>query len=615
MEEKKDGVKKTFTVGVTHLKNDSMILAELLYKVGDYGVLKEYVGKAAFIFYDLFYKDTLFAFRGESMISESSTVATEERPLYYYRMNNNSMYLSSQREGLFSIGGDGKTVDMIPANTVIKIIGNRITPVVHVDRSNVMQTEPIPRSKYYGNKRWNDDYEYGYGSNYGHNFGSSGFNSFLDETFPDLYVHPSLNDAYKLIYWKGGYHIYKKGEKDAVIAHGIYTTNSFGIVSKQENDKGVTTIYHNPGFSKLFAYNLYFIQGMLIKGKLEYEQALTALQSHLKITRLKEGKYHNAFDSNKFFKILSYYSVYPTVCTQRGEVENVYFAMGGFIDSTYTGTYYTGTFSPIFTDRVYQVNVGTLTGVHKASLPGYRKTITDIPEGANEKRYFIRAEEKDNDKSLVPAVIKGGNSKVIAMHRSIKKGKESGMVVVINASKVAKEMLKVPYSLCGVCTEAESDACSHCFINTGKEYGDGAIMLPTAFAELNWDLETVGEFYWKNKEFYKKNRKMMDDVLELARGNLSESNATHTTLNDEEIEATKEEIKRLGTSIDDSIYKLSLINNDVFIDSFADRLLRISDEVEQMLIDIGEVNKDSDFLSGEVYTGPHGDNIEDAETI
>lgn len=614
IEEKKAGVNNVKSSESIYTKNDSMILAELLYKIRDYSILEEYIGKVAVIFYDLYYTDTLFAFRGESKYSDVSVENSEERPLYCYKMNNNSMYLSSQKEGLFSIGGNNKTVDTIPANTVIKIIGNHIIPIVVIDRSKVFQTETVVNK--WNKNKWNKDkwnnhnYEYDYYGNIYNKYNEKAVDTFLDEPFPDLYLHPSLEDSYKLIYWKGGYYVYRKGKKDAVIAHGMYTVNNFGIISKREDYQGMATLYHTTGFSKAFVYNLYFIQGVLMRGKEEYETALKALQSKVRTTSLKMNKYYDVFTHNRFFQILSYHSIYPVVCSKHGEAENVYFAMNASRKAAYTRIYYTGTFAPVFTDTIYEVNVGTLTNTNKARLPGYRKTIADILIKDYERKYFDEAGEEKKNVSLVPATLKKNNPKIIKSDGKIKKNRNLHMAIVTKSSMAAKAMLQVPYALCGICTEMNSDACTTCYLNTHKEYGNNTIVLPEEFAKLHWDLDTADDFRWENADFYQKNKNVVDDIISLAKETLPEEGPDFVET--EEImvkEEIKKEVEKLNTAITESASTLSSIDNNAFINSIVDKFLEISDEIEQLILNIDEEIDEVDVLSGDVYTNPDINNV------
>jgi len=79
---------KKYNVETTD-KTDSMVLAQIIMENG-YNVLTEYEGAAALIIRDDRTPDTLFLFKGASL---QYTNVTEERPLYCYRENENSMYI------------------------------------------------------------------------------------------------------------------------------------------------------------------------------------------------------------------------------------------------------------------------------------------------------------------------------------------------------------------------------------------------------------------------------------------------------------------------------------------------------------------------------------------
>lgn len=125
-------------------KIDSEILLECLYKSENIKVLEDYIGGAALLFQDLKESNVLYAFHGASRKETGDTDPTkfEERPLYYYKENKNSLYISSIWESLVAIGGIvDKTIFQFDHNIVYKIVDGDIDKAVKykVNRSNSAQ--------------------------------------------------------------------------------------------------------------------------------------------------------------------------------------------------------------------------------------------------------------------------------------------------------------------------------------------------------------------------------------------------------------------------------------------------------------------------------------------
>lgn len=128
--------------GVSENKIDSQILLEIISKDdANIAVLEEYYGAAALLMYSSENKDTLYVFRGKSKESNSQ-YATEERPLFYWQENENSMYLSSIKDSLLSIMNckeDEDNIFEIQPNNVYEIIGGKINRKLKIDRSKAQE--------------------------------------------------------------------------------------------------------------------------------------------------------------------------------------------------------------------------------------------------------------------------------------------------------------------------------------------------------------------------------------------------------------------------------------------------------------------------------------------
>jgi len=134
----------TFKIEETTVsKIDSELLLECLYKDGDFSVLGEYIGAAALIWTNLNKPNVVYYWHGKSLKVEGDKDAEEERPLYWWKQAQNSLYVSSIADSLYAIGGDGDTVDMFDHNTVYEVTNGNIKTAKKtvIDRSKMYQRE------------------------------------------------------------------------------------------------------------------------------------------------------------------------------------------------------------------------------------------------------------------------------------------------------------------------------------------------------------------------------------------------------------------------------------------------------------------------------------------
>lgn len=104
-------------------KIDSEILLEIIYKNKDFKVLSKYEGAAALLFTNINEPNIIYAYHGASIKEkyDNPDKLFIERPLFYYRENKHSLYISSQEEALAAIGGDEKTIGEFNCNIIYKI--------------------------------------------------------------------------------------------------------------------------------------------------------------------------------------------------------------------------------------------------------------------------------------------------------------------------------------------------------------------------------------------------------------------------------------------------------------------------------------------------------------
>lgn len=125
-------------------KIDSEILFECMYKSQSFDVLSQYIGAAALIFTDTNEPNVVYAFRGASRMDsyDHFNKVVDERPLYYYIENKNSLYISSMPESLIAIGGEiDSNLFEFEENFVYKITDGDISKCekIAIDRSEAHQ--------------------------------------------------------------------------------------------------------------------------------------------------------------------------------------------------------------------------------------------------------------------------------------------------------------------------------------------------------------------------------------------------------------------------------------------------------------------------------------------
>lgn len=111
-------------------KIDSEILLEILYRTKNFKVLSEYYGAAALKWCFLNEPDVVYYYHGKSYLHQNSAYPTEERSLWFYRENKNSLYASSIPKPLETIGAVEDTLGEFDYNTVYKVTNGDIDNAV-----------------------------------------------------------------------------------------------------------------------------------------------------------------------------------------------------------------------------------------------------------------------------------------------------------------------------------------------------------------------------------------------------------------------------------------------------------------------------------------------------
>ena len=144
-------------------KIDSEILLECIYRSNSFKVLEEYNGAAALVFSNIEEPNVLYCYHGASKSNDySTTKVEEERPLFYWRENMNSIYISSMENSLEAICGNEsakKNIHAFDVNTVYKITNGDINKAEKfvIDRSKAFKGY-IPSYNYgHRNEAYYDD--------------------------------------------------------------------------------------------------------------------------------------------------------------------------------------------------------------------------------------------------------------------------------------------------------------------------------------------------------------------------------------------------------------------------------------------------------------------------
>lgn len=144
-EKKSNGYNSTYFYDVTRQKIDSEILLETIYKTKHFKILSKYNGAAALVFTNTLEPNKLYVWKGASKNYDTTHYQVEEeRPLFYYIENKNSLYISSIQESLETIGGTAD-VDLFTFNnnTLYEIVDGDVSKAhkTFISRANCTQKE------------------------------------------------------------------------------------------------------------------------------------------------------------------------------------------------------------------------------------------------------------------------------------------------------------------------------------------------------------------------------------------------------------------------------------------------------------------------------------------
>jgi hypothetical protein len=306
------------------IKTDSQILAEIIYKDG-FDVLAEYNGAAALVFGYNDDPNTIYAWKGASKNIKDGQTESEERPLFYFKDQDGSIYISSTQDSLEFIdgesGGDDPNLFTFAENTLYTITNGVIVDTFEVDRSNNYQKEAP-----YIN----------YGGEYGYNYSKAKSTSNIEFHINDLVS----NIENKIYYSKGRYWVGNE------FANGIYYINRVGYTLRQR------PVEHFDNYV-LF----YFIRGVMLKNHDSFkEMSKTILPANRDSNnRIIESMHEVAIS-------LLRHSCYPIQEWTKTKADAVTGYLRGASsiskNSSLAQGWFTGVYSPLFCVHSFKVVTG-----------------------------------------------------------------------------------------------------------------------------------------------------------------------------------------------------------------------------------------------------------------
>lgn len=350
-------------------KIDSEVLLEILYKSKNYKVLKEYNGAAALVWTNTKEPNVIYCWHGKSKKYhwEQKGKEEEERPLFYWREHKNSLYISSIKNSLRSIGGNDDSIGMFDHNTVYKITNGDV---------NNAEKVIIDRNKNYTSK-----------STYNNSYNESGKNAYSQEQLCELFnedpvgqtitlpanlrnqdsntrfniynqafvgdenkvcVHrlryvknnKFINGCYTLVPGYGFYYLNHDVKKAVEIIKGLegcgFLKNSFTEDKNDATKPGYYIPFKVGSFKSKPLPIFYFFDGIRLVTSIDY----------ITITQAKK-------DNREFsWRALSEAAAHPVIEAEKE------FKDGSAQEIVYKGLLFTDTFTMLGDDRIYKVERG-----------------------------------------------------------------------------------------------------------------------------------------------------------------------------------------------------------------------------------------------------------------
>lgn len=419
-------------------KIDSEILLEIIYTYKNFKVLSEYNGAAALMFTDTNEPNKVYIWKGASRLYDYSTnIVQEERPLFYYIENKNSLYISSLKDSLKSIGAsEDKNLFSFDDNTVYIITDGDISKAEKhkISREKSTQKEIYKSTNY---------------SRHGYNISDFNTNDFptdketesekLVKEFAEkkqvnlsrqlnIYNESLLMDQNfygkkvyfnKLRYWKKGHlvtgiYTFINGYGFYQLSEGVSRAGALKIIEDRINIPFVKDDFDftygleesknlnlKIPFRKNEPNNLfYFVEGVRIKTYTDYQVMFNLF------TDLLKGEYMD------YYK-LSYVACHPVIDLS---ITSRAISSQGVI---YNGLPVSNIIAPLGSELIYHFDFGNLKNTQtntygKRSIFGYSSSATELKE-----KFKTRLEAKKALKEIEDAKIieleENFNTKIIPL--------------------------------------------------------------------------------------------------------------------------------------------------------------------------------------------------------
>jgi hypothetical protein len=338
--------------------NDSKVLLNILF-YGNHKVLTEYVGTAALVWHN-HVTDRTYIYKGSSKSYSYSTTDNEERPLYWWYAKDNNLYLSSIEDSLLFIGAKKDEIFDIDCNKLYVFKGGvKVEKEISFDRSNSFQNEfayttnTTKGNRTYMGAYYHDEYHQGFGRQLSLPVVKRPLDDFI-RCFMISNVQRRLQgetlNKYRLkplkrVYFNKGRYWMHNG-----LLHGVYILNTIGIVPcKFTQAAALLGIY-------------YFVEGIMIDNSIAYE---SALELHDKfIEDIKADPTSICAKEQDFSLEVRKFSRYAVVSlTKTDGPQDCHSNIEIDISAANGKKYYTGSFQPLFSNRLYTFSVGDLTGI------------------------------------------------------------------------------------------------------------------------------------------------------------------------------------------------------------------------------------------------------------
>jgi hypothetical protein len=335
---------KKYNIAVVAEESDSITLSKLIAKEG-FKILSEYEGSAALIMHFIKEPNTLYAFHGQS---KNYNVLTEERPLHYLNIKGSGTYLSSESAPLEFIG-NGEKATPFKYNMLYKLTGDTVEEFQKIEREKAVLKEYkgnpsyTPRSyNYYEEiEEYRDCRMVSLPSKSG--MLHIGITKNVCTCNVENISKPVIIEG-RVRYSKGFYLVGRE------YAHGLVIVNAWGYVMSPDSYGSTMQCFH-----------LWFYYGILLLDKQSFNDVKKEA-SKLGVKNSSDFLQPNNF--SKISGILRNTSVQPFTRLHASpgigyqEPTDLYQSE----DKSKNSTFFTGTFSPLFSDYKLFFDAGDLMG-------------------------------------------------------------------------------------------------------------------------------------------------------------------------------------------------------------------------------------------------------------